>query len=71
MKRRVLLSVLKSSQDVYQLSKNRDSFKSLATPDAIDRASHVVFRFLVLAGLGELGSRAAGVALNLRWKPGV
>eukprot|EP00974_Lingulodinium_polyedra_P117225 11162409-Lingulodinium_polyedra.AAC.1 len=59
-KRHALLSTLRSAQNVCQLSKIKDPFKSSTTPDDVDKTFHALFRCLLAAGLGELGRRSAG-----------
>ena len=63
LKKRILLSALKSSQVYYQASKNKDSFKSAGTPEDVDNAFRVVLRFLTEAGLGKEASRTCSTTL--------
>jgi len=67
LKKKMLLSVLQSSQDPYNLSKNATSFKGNA--DTIEAALRAVFRFLVAAGLAVWSQAKGNSGVSVRGPP--
>ena len=63
-KRGVLLSALKSSQNPYTAAKNRGSFDHKATPEAVEASFKVIFNFLVAAGLAVEVPRAFAIVIK-------
>ena len=68
LKKKVLLSALKSGQGNYQRTKNKESFKNGGTPQAVEDAFHVVFRFLDEARLAD--QAGTGTSTLLKAPPG-
>ncbi|CAK0799152.1 unnamed protein product [Prorocentrum cordatum] len=69
LKKRMLLSVLQSSQDPYTLSKNASSFRGNA--DTVEAALRVVFRFLAAAGLAVWSQGKSNSGVSVRGPPQV
>ena len=67
LKKKMLLSVLQSSQDPYNLSKNAGSFKG--NVDTIEAALRVVFRFVVAAGLAVWTRARSNSGVSVRGPP--
>ncbi|CAK0831366.1 unnamed protein product [Prorocentrum cordatum] len=69
LKKRMLLSVLQSSQDPHTLSKNASSFRGNA--DTVEAALRVVFRFLAAAGLAVWSQGKSNSGVSVRGPPQV